>query len=156
MILESIAMSKKFIVFLLQILLHFNSCQECKSVKPAIETCCSGTWWRWQPNVSILICAKPENTWNSQPQMTGTKMAAGNFHLCFSTLISGASPSEVLLVFRNMRVACFTLDTYEKYQSVSASNHFELVTKPRLPFVQMFILHWRLSFICCFPRKIIS
>lgn len=69
-------------------------------------------------------CAKPENTWINTPQMTGTKIAAGNVYLCFPTLVSGVSTSEIFLVFRNMRLAWFSLDTYNKHQSVSASNDF--------------------------------
>ena len=113
----------KFIVFLSQLLLLFSICPECKSAKPAVETCCSGTMVKVTTNCFNPHCTKPENTWKSQPQMTGTKMAAANFLLCFSTLVSGASPSKILLVFKNMGLACFTLKTYNKHQAVSIDNY---------------------------------
>jgi len=47
-------------------------------------------------------------------------MPAGNFLLCFSVLLSGASLSKVLQVFKNMGVSCITLKTYFKHQAVSS------------------------------------
>ena len=64
-------------------------------------------------------CPSPVNTWKSQPTMIGTKMSAMNFLLCFSVLVSGASPSKTFLVFRNMGLSCISLKTYFKHQAVS-------------------------------------
>ena len=36
--------------------------------------------------------SSPVNTWRSHPNMIGTKIAAMNFLVCFSVLVSGASP----------------------------------------------------------------
>lgn len=64
-------------------------------------------------------CPKKENVWNSQPNMTGTKIPAGNFLLCFSILLAGASASKVLQVFSNMGLACINISTYFEHQRVS-------------------------------------
>ena len=117
----------KFVVFLSQLQLLFKACPECKTTGPAVETSTVGTMIKVQTKCFNPHCPKPQNTWNSQPQMTETKMPAANFLLCFSILVSGASPSKVLLVFKNMGLACISLTTCNKHQAVSAeklSIHF--------------------------------
>lgn len=105
----------KFVVFLSQLLLLFTICPECKSAKPAIETYCSRTMVEGTTKCFNPHCTKPQNTWKSQQQMTGRKMAARNFLLYFSTLVSGASPSKIPLVFKYMGLACFTVKTYNTH-----------------------------------------
>lgn len=109
----------KFIVFLSQLLLLFNICPGCKSERPEIETSAVGTMVKVTTKCFNPNCPKPEHTWKSQPQMVGTKMAAGNFLLCFSILVSGASISKLHLVLKHMGLHCFTLKTYFKHQAVS-------------------------------------
>ena len=46
-------------------------------------------------------CLKRENTWKSQPHMTGTLIPAGNFLLSFAILVAGGSPSKLLRIFRH-------------------------------------------------------
>lgn len=109
----------KFIVFLSQLLLLFNTCPKCKSEKPFVETTVIGTMVKVKTQCFNPHCSSPVNTWRSQPNMMGTKMAAMNFLLCFSVLVSGASPSKTFLVFRNMGLSCISLKTYFKHQAVS-------------------------------------
>ena len=98
---ESMRTEPKFIVFLSQLLLLFNTCPTCKSDEPFIETSVIGTMVKVKTQCLNPHCPLPINTWRSQPIMTGTKMAAMNFLLCFSALVSGASSSKTFLVFRN-------------------------------------------------------
>ena len=116
---ESMRTEPKFIVFLSQLLLLFNTCPTCKSDEPFIETSVIGTMVKVKTQCFNPHCPSPINTWRSQPIMTGTKMAAMNFLLCFSVLVSGASPSKTFLVFRNMGLSCISLKTYFKHQAVS-------------------------------------
>lgn len=108
----------KFIVFLSKLLLLFNICPACKSEKPFVEISALGSMVEVTTRCHNPDCPSPRNTWQSQPQMTGTRMPAGNFLLCFSVLLSGASPSKVLQVFKNMGLSCITLKTYFKHQAI--------------------------------------
>ena len=84
-----------------------------------METIVIGTMVKVTTRCSDPNCPSPVNTWKSQPKMTGTKMPAENFLLCFSVLVSGASPSKIFLVFRNMVLSCTSLKTYFEHQAVS-------------------------------------
>ncbi|XP_044176759.1 uncharacterized protein LOC114964351 [Acropora millepora] len=111
----------KFIVFLSKLLLLFNICPACKSEKPFVEISALGSMVEVTTRCHNPDCPSPRNTWQSQPQMTGTRMPAmpaGNFLLCFSVLLSGASPSKVVQVFKNMGLSCITLKTYFKHQAI--------------------------------------
>ncbi|CAB4008089.1 Hypothetical predicted protein [Paramuricea clavata] len=114
---ENLRTKPKFIVFLSQLLLLFNVCPACKSEKPFIETSVIGTMVKITTKCFNPDCSSPENTWKSQPIMTGTKMPAMNFLLCFSVLVSGASPSKIFLVFKNVGLSCISLKTYFKHQA---------------------------------------
>ena len=116
---ENLRTEPKFIVFLSQLLLLFNVCPACKSEKPFIETSVLGTMVKITTKCFNPDCSSSENTWKSQPIMTGTKMPAMNFLLCFSVLVSGASPSKIFLVFKNVGLSCISLKTYFKHQAVS-------------------------------------
>ena len=109
----------KFIVFLSQLLLLFNTCSKCKFEKPFVETTVIGTMLKVKTQCFNPHCSSPVNTCRSQPNMMGTKMAAMNSLLCFSVLVSGASPSKTFSVFRNMGLSCISLKTYFKHQAVS-------------------------------------
>lgn len=129
---DNLRSQPKFIVFLSRLLLLFNICPACKTEKPFLETTAIGTMVQITTICVNPHCPSPRNTWESQPNMTATKMPAINFLLCFSILVSGASPSKVIQVFKNMGLACITLKTYFKHQAVSTSttNYLLLNEKP--------------------------
>ena len=106
----------KFIVFLSKLLLLFNICPACKSEKPFVEISALGSMVEVTTRCHNPDLPSPRNTWQSQPQMTGTRMPAGNFLLCFSVLLSGASPSKVLQVFKNMGLSCISKIQLVVYQ----------------------------------------
>ncbi|KAK3703272.1 hypothetical protein QZH41_010164 [Actinostola sp. cb2023] len=106
----------KFIVFLSKLLLLFNVCPTCKTNNPFVETQVIGTMVEVTTKCFNPHCPHPKNVWQSQPNMTGTKMPAMNFLLCFSILVSGASPSKVFQVFKHMGLSCISLKTYFKHQ----------------------------------------
>ena len=60
--------------------------------------------------------------------MPGTKIPAGNFLLCMSILLSGSSASKVLQMFQHMGVACISLKTFFKHQSVGYELHIIIKT----------------------------
>ena len=116
---ENVRHQRKFMVFLSKLLLLFNICPACKFDNLSVKTCVYGTMIEVTTQCFNPHCPTPQNTWRSQPTMTGTKMPAMNFLLCFSILVSGASPSKVFQVFRNMGLYCISLKTYFKHQAVS-------------------------------------
>ncbi|CAB3993311.1 THAP domain-containing 2 [Paramuricea clavata] len=118
---ENLRTEPKFIVFLSQLLLLFNVCPACKSEKPFkfIETSVLGVMVKITTKCFNPDCSSPENTWKNQPIMTAKKMPAMDFLLCFSVLVSGASPSKIFLVFKNIGLSCNSLKTYFKHQAVS-------------------------------------
>ena len=61
-------------------------------------------------------CTKPFR-WRSQPFILG-RYPAGNILLSFATLMSGASISEVLLVFRHFGLAAYTSRTFFYHQRI--------------------------------------
>ena len=54
--------------------------------------------------------------WNSQPLIL-SKYPAGNVLLSFAILVSGASISKVLLVFRHMGLSAYNIRTFFRHQS---------------------------------------
>ena len=66
-------------------------------------------------------CGNVGNTskWFSQPNMTGTKIPAGNFLLSFGILVAGTSATKVLRLFHHMGLKCIALSTYFAHQCVS-------------------------------------
>ena len=111
----------KFIVFLSQLLLLFKFCHFCKAENPLVETRQVGTMAVVTSTCTNAKCSKKDVIWRSQPNMPGTKIAAGNFLLCMAILLSGSSASKVLQLFKHMGVACFSLNTFFRHQRVSIS-----------------------------------
>lgn len=107
----------KFIVFLSQLLLLFKFCHFCKSDNPAVEARKCGTLV-----VVKSFCINPkcmkEKIWKSQPQMTGTKIPAGNLLLSMATLLAGGSISKVIQIFKHMNLCSISLSTFFKHQRV--------------------------------------
>jgi threonine dehydrogenase-like Zn-dependent dehydrogenase len=95
-------------VFLSQLKLLFKLCPSFKTANPLVETSQHGT------KVVVHIythcgnpyCKQKESMWRSQPNMEGTKIAAGNFLLSFAILVAGASISKVHRVFTHIGMAC--------------------------------------------------
>ena len=112
-------MQPKFIVFLSQLLLLFKFCHFCKAENPLVETRKVGTMAVIASTCTNKRCNRKHTVWNSQPNMPGTRIPAGNFLLCMSILLSGSSASKVLQMFHHMGVACFSLRTFFKHQRVS-------------------------------------
>lgn len=117
---DNLRLQPKFIVFLSRLLLLFKVCPVCKSDSPVVSSKETGTMIEVRTICKNKECPKPVNIWASQPLMPGTRMAAGNFLLCFSILLSGSSASKVLQLFKHMGVACISLRTYFRHQRVSA------------------------------------
>lgn len=108
----------KYIVFLSQLLLLFKFCPTCKTENPLVETHQFGTMAEIRTSCRNFKCSKKECIWRSQPNMTGTKIPAGNFLLSFAILIAGGSATKVLQIFCNMGLACITLNTFFRHQRV--------------------------------------
>ena len=64
-----------------------------------------------------LKCGEDSFVWKSQPMSLGGKHPAGNVLLSFTILMSGASVSKVLLVFKHMGLSAHTARTYFLHQS---------------------------------------
>ena len=109
----------KFIVFLAQLLALFKFCPNCKADNPLIEVYQNGTSVQVRSTCNNSECGRKNYTWNSQPPMTGTQIAAGNFQLSFAILVAGISASKVLRVFKHTGVACISLRTFFYHQHVS-------------------------------------
>ena len=116
---DNLRTEPKYIVFMSQLLMLFRFCFTCKSENPLVETRSVGTMVEVTTTCANPKCQKKEVIWKSQPEMVGTKIPAGNFLLCMAILVSGASESKVLQVFRNMGLACFSLTTFFQHQRVS-------------------------------------
>ena len=108
----------KFIVFLSQLLLLFRVCPVCKADGLLTEHRVIGTMVEIASFCANPKCQKRENIWRSQPEMPGTKIAAGNFLLSFAILVGGASATKVRTVFNHMGLACISLQTYYAHQRV--------------------------------------
>ncbi|XP_065069676.1 uncharacterized protein LOC135694745 isoform X1 [Rhopilema esculentum] len=106
----------KFLVFLSKLLLLFTFCPICKADNPLVQT----------KTVAIMVqviltcanekCSQKDNVWYSQPWMPGSRIAAGNFLLSFSTLVSGGCASKIFQIFKNMGLCCISLKTFFKHQ----------------------------------------
>ena len=101
----------KYIVFLSQLMLLFQFCPSCKSANPLVETSQHGTKVIVYTHCGNPNCKQSDSVWRSQPNMEGTKIAAGKFLLSFVSLVAGASISKVQRVLRHMGVACISLST---------------------------------------------
>ena len=141
---ENVRHQPKFMVFLSKLLLLFNTCPACKFDNPSVKTCVYGTMIEVTTQCFNPHCPTPQNTWRSQPTMTGTKMPAMNFLLCFSILVSGASPSKVFQVFRNMGLYCISLKTYFKHQAVSMILLIDIDI-----YIYMLITGWEVEYTLC-------
>ena len=108
----------KFIVFLSQLLLLFRVCPVCKADGLLTEQRVIGTMIEIASFCANPKCQKRETIWRSQPEMPGTKIAAGNFLLSFAILVAGASATKVRTVFNHMGLACISFQTYYAHQRV--------------------------------------
>lgn len=109
----------KFIVFLSQLLLLFTFCHSCKAENPLVEAKQVGTMAVVIATCTNKICRKTDTVWNTQPNMPGNKIPAGNFLLCMAILLFGSSDSKVLQLFQHMGMPCFSLKTFFRHQRVS-------------------------------------
>ena len=105
----------KFVVFFTQLLALFKFCHACKHDRPLVEVAANGTMAE-----VTSTCGNCGNTskWFSQPNMTGTKIPAGNFLLSYGILVAGTSATKVLRVFHHMGLKCIALSTYFAHQRV--------------------------------------
>ena len=120
---DNLRTQPKFI-FLSQLLLLFKFCHFCKADNPLVETRQVGTMAVVTSTCTNKKCSKKDIIWNSQPNMPGSKIAAGIFLLCMAILLSGSSASKVLQLFKHMGVACFSLNTFFRHQRVRLSTYF--------------------------------
>ena len=104
----------KFIVFYSMLLSIFSLfCFKCKYDSPSVTMKVYGTM------VSVhQRCNHCGETfkWHSQPLVLG-RHAAGNILLSFATLMAGASISKLLLVFKHMGVAVYSVRAFHKHQA---------------------------------------
>lgn len=112
----------KHIVFLSQLLLLFQFCHVCKTENPELEAKQAGTEAVITTSCSNPKCPKQVNTWHSQPSMPNSQIPAGNFLLCMAVLLAGSSATKVFQVFKHMDLCCISLNTFFKYQRVSAEH----------------------------------
>jgi hypothetical protein len=96
----------------------FKFCPTCKTSDPLIETREVGTMAEVHTSCRNFDCPRKECVWRSQPNMTGTKIPAGNFLLCFAILLAGGSASKVFQIFSHMGLACISLRTFFEHQRV--------------------------------------
>ena len=108
----------KYLVFLSHLLMLFKICPSCKADNPLVETTQCGTMVTVHTYCGNSDCKQRESVWHSQPNMEGTKIAAGNFLLSFAILLAGAAASKVLRVFSHMRLSSFSLGTFYNHQRV--------------------------------------
>jgi hypothetical protein len=111
---SSSSVEPKFIVFYTNLLALFSVfCFKCKASEPKVKMKKNGT----------AVCVEQEcshcmNTfqWNSQPLIL-SKYQAGNILLSFAVLVSGASISKILLVFRHLGLSVYHIRTFFRHQS---------------------------------------
>ncbi|XP_015759354.1 PREDICTED: uncharacterized protein LOC107338632 [Acropora digitifera] len=106
----------KHIVFLSQLLLLFGFCHSCKADNPQVDIHEVGTKVVVTTTCSNPKCQKPKGTWQSQPFLPGSKLAAGNFLLCLAILLAGGSASKVFRIFSHMGLGCLCMNTFFRYQ----------------------------------------
>ena len=114
---NSLRTAPKFIVFLSQMLLLFKFCHFCKADSPRVATTMSGTMVIIKSFCINPSCMK-ENIWRSQPQMTGTKIPAGNILLNMATLLAGGSISKIIQIFKHMNLGVIAHSTFFTHQRV--------------------------------------
>ena len=129
----------KFVVFVSQLLLLFNVCPSRNNPDPLVEVTRIGTMAKVATICTNQSCNKKQHTWNSQPDMSGTKIPAGNFLLSFAILISGGFASKVFLLFKHMGLSCIQ---ELLYQGMVAMTAWAIV--PNIVHKQSFVAH-RLS-----------
>ena len=115
---DNIRTEPKFMVFLSQLMLLFQFCPSCQSPNPLIETSVRGTKVIVYTHCGSPSCKQKEFVWHSQPNIEGTKLAAGDFLLSFAILLAGTSISKVQRVFNHMGMACISLSTFFTHQKV--------------------------------------
>ena len=115
---DNLRTQPKFVVFLSQLLLLFNVCQSCNTPDPSVDVRQTGTMATVVTSCSNPLCKKKGNTWQSQPSMPGSNVAAGNFLLSFAILVAGGSASKVLKIFNHMGLCCISLATFFRHQQV--------------------------------------
>ena len=104
----------KFIVFYSNLLALFSMvCFTCKADRPQVIMKKNGTAVSVQQE--CLHCRKSFQ-WSSQPLVL-TKYPAGNILLSFAVLVSGASISKVLLVFKLLGLSVYNIRTFFRHQS---------------------------------------
>ena len=109
----------KHIVFLSKLLLLFQFCHICRSeIKPTVTATQNGTEVVIKTACNNPSCGK-DHTWNSQPLLPRTRIAAGNFLLCMATLFAGGSFTKVAQIFQHMGLSCISLNTFFTHQRVS-------------------------------------
>ena len=100
------------------LLLLFRCCTICKADNPLVQARENGTEVIIKTTCIDQKCQK-EQTWYSQPFLPNSKIPAGNFLLCMSTLLSGGSATKLFQVFRHMGLGCVSINTFFKYQRAS-------------------------------------
>ncbi len=96
----------KFIVFYSMLLSIFSLfCFKCKYDSPSVTMKVYGTMASVHQRCNH--CGETFK-WHSQPLVLG-RHAAGNILLSFATLMAGASISKLLLVFKHMGVAVYSV-----------------------------------------------
>ena len=96
----------------------FQFCPSCKAANPLVESSKHGTKVVVYTYCGNPNCKQRNSVWHSQPNMQGTKIAAGNFLLSFAVLVAGTSISKVQRVFTHMGVACISGSTFFRHQKV--------------------------------------
>ncbi|CAB4038852.1 Hypothetical predicted protein, partial [Paramuricea clavata] len=76
----------KFILCLSQLMLLFQICPLCRSPNPLVDVQHCGTMAKVVTTCPNQGCGS--NVWDSQPNMVGTKIPAGNFLLSFAILVA--------------------------------------------------------------------
>ena len=72
-------------------MLLFKFCPSCGSANPLVETSERGTKVTVYTHCGNPSCKQKDFVWQSQPNMEGTKLAAGDFLLSFAILLAGTS-----------------------------------------------------------------
>ena len=117
---DNLRKEPKFIVFLSQLMLLFQTCHSYHTANPLIETWQMGTRINISTSCHNAKCQQKEHVWKSQPNMPGTTIPAGNILLCWAILLAGGSATKVLRLFRHMGLASISIGTFFKHQRVSA------------------------------------
>ena len=99
-------------------MLLFKFCPSCGSANPLVKTSERGTKVTVYTHCGNPSCKQKDCVWHSQPNMEGTKLAAGDFLLSFAISLAGTSISKVQHVFRHMGMACISLSTFFAHQKV--------------------------------------